>query len=45
MHLNTSKLPSGNYVIEHGISTPALHENLIDKLLTPTNLASAWKRV
>ena len=41
MHLNTSRLPSGNDVIEHGISTPALHENLIEKL----NLDSAWKRV
>ncbi|MEH6595855.1 MAG: group II intron reverse transcriptase/maturase [Colwellia polaris] len=45
MHLNTSTLPSDNDVIEHGILTPALHENLIDKLLTPANLASAWKRV
>ena len=45
MHLNTSTLPSGNDVIEHGISTPALHENLIDKLLCPANLDSAWKRV
>jgi len=45
MHLNTSRLPSGNDVIEHGISTPALHENLIEKLLSPANLDSAWKRV
>ena len=29
MHLNTSQLPSGNDVNEHGISTPTLHENLL----------------
>ena len=45
MHLNTSKLPSGNDAIEHGISTPALHESLIEKLLNPVNLDNAWKRV
>jgi RNA-directed DNA polymerase len=45
MHLKPSKLPSGNDDIEHGISTPALHGDLIEKLLNPVNLASAWKRV
>ncbi|MFQ3277871.1 MAG: hypothetical protein ACI9VO_001422 [Colwellia sp.] len=42
MHLKPSKLPSGNDAIEHGISSPALREDLIEKLLNPVNLASAW---
>jgi len=45
MHLKPSQLPSGNDAGKHGISTPTLHENLLAKMLTPTNLDLAYKRV
>lgn len=45
MNLRHSQLPTGNGCAQHSILKPALSDNLLEQMLTPSNLRIAWKRV
>lgn len=44
-HSNAAPNPTGEADARRGVTQPALHDNLMQAVLSPANLKQAWKRV